>query len=69
MNPPGWVLLDPGPLTLRDRELAIDRTCALAGNEYEWGVHVTIFAAAAKLTPEEVAVNAKAYVSAWKALR
>lgn len=51
-------LLDPGPLSLRDRELVIDRTCALAGNEYEWGVHVATFAAAAKLTPEEVAATA-----------
>jgi len=53
-------LLDPGPLSLRERELVIDRTCALAGNEYEWGVHVAIFAAAAKLTSEEVAATAGA---------
>lgn len=53
-------LLDPGPLSLRDRELVIDRTCALAGNEYEWGVHVTIFAAAAKLSADEVAATAGA---------
>jgi alkylhydroperoxidase family enzyme len=53
-------LLDPGPLSLRDRELVIDRTCALAGNEYEWGVHVSIFADAAKLTPEDVAATAGA---------
>ncbi|TAJ72396.1 MAG: carboxymuconolactone decarboxylase family protein [Phenylobacterium sp.] len=51
-------LLDAGPLSLRERELVIDRTCALAGNEYEWGVHVAIFAAPAKLTPEEVAATA-----------
>lgn len=51
-------LLDPGPLPLRARELVIDRTCALADNEYEWGVHVTIFAAAAGLTPDEVAATA-----------
>lgn len=51
-------LLDPGPLSLRERELVIDRTCALAGNEYEWGVHVTIFAGPAGLTPEEVAATA-----------
>jgi alkylhydroperoxidase family enzyme len=53
-------LLDPGPLSLRDRELVIDRTCALAGNEYEWGVHVAIFAGAAKLSAEEVAATANA---------
>lgn len=51
-------LLDRGPLGLRERELLIDRTCALAGNEYEWGVHVSAFAAAARLTPEEVAATA-----------
>src|ERR1700754_362534 len=45
-------LLDPGPLSLREREIVIDRTCAL--NEYEWGVHVAIFAKAAHLTEEEV---------------
>jgi alkylhydroperoxidase family enzyme len=47
-------LLDRGPLGLRERELVIDRTTALAGCEYEWGVHVRIFAGAARLTPEEV---------------
>src|SRR6201991_1626555 len=47
-------LLDPGPLSLRQREIVIDRTCALNGCEYEWGVHVAIFAAAAKLTDEQV---------------
>src|ERR1700744_4807510 len=47
-------LLDPGPLSLREREIVIDRTCALNRCEYEWGVHVAIFPAAAKLTDEEV---------------
>jgi alkylhydroperoxidase family enzyme len=47
-------LLDPGPLSLREREIVIDRTCALNKCEYEWGVHVAIFAGAAKLTEEEV---------------
>ena len=32
----------------------IDRTCALTGCEYEWGVHVAIFASAAGLTEEQV---------------
>jgi len=36
-------LLDRGPLSLRHRELMIDRTCARLGNEYEWGVHVALF--------------------------
>ena len=47
-------LLDPGPLSLRQREIVIDRTCANTGCEYEWGVHITAFAAAAKLTDEQV---------------
>ncbi len=54
----GGSLLDRGPLDLRQRELVIDRTCALAGCEYEWGVHVAIFAEAARLSPEEVAATA-----------
>ncbi len=36
-------LLDRGRLTLRQRELMIDRTTALCGSEYEWGVHVAFF--------------------------
>lgn len=55
----GGSLLDRGPLSLRDRELVIDRTCALAGNEYEWGVHITIFAGAARLTPDEIAATVR----------
>jgi alkylhydroperoxidase family enzyme len=47
-------LLDRGPLSLREREIVIDRTCALTKCEYEWGVHVANFAAAAHLTEEEV---------------
>jgi alkylhydroperoxidase family enzyme len=47
-------LLDRGPLTLREREIVIDRTCALNGCEYEWGVHVATFAGPARLTDEEV---------------
>jgi alkylhydroperoxidase family enzyme len=47
-------LLDRGPLTLRQREIVIDRTCALTGCEYEWGVHVATFAQAAHLSADEV---------------
>ena len=47
-------LLDRGPLTLREREIVIDRTCALNACEYEWGVHVATFAQAAHLTEAEV---------------
>jgi alkylhydroperoxidase family enzyme len=37
-------LVDRGHLTLREREIVIDRTTALCGSEYEWGVHVAFFA-------------------------
>lgn len=47
-------LLDRGPLSLREREIVIDRTCALTGCEYEWGVHIATFAQAARLTDEQV---------------
>lgn len=40
-------LLDPGALSLRERELVILRTTARCGSEYEWGVHVAFFGAAA----------------------
>jgi len=47
-------LLDRGPLSLREREIVIDRTCALARCEYEWGIHVAIFAERARLTDAQV---------------
>lgn len=47
-------LLDKGHLTLRQREVVIDRTTALCRSEYEWGVHVAIYAAKAGLTEEQV---------------
>jgi alkylhydroperoxidase family enzyme len=37
-------LLDKGPLSLRQREILIDRTTARLGCEYEWGVHIALFA-------------------------
>src|SRR6476646_5135436 len=37
-------LLDKGHLTLRQREIVIDRVTARCGSEYEWGVHVAFFA-------------------------
>ena len=47
-------LLDPGQLTLRQREIVIDRTTALSGSEYEWGVHITFFAARAGLSEAQI---------------
>jgi alkylhydroperoxidase family enzyme len=60
-------LLDPGPLALRDREIVIDRTTALANCEYEWGVHVAIFAEHAKLTEEQIIAtrSAKSDAPCW----
>jgi alkylhydroperoxidase family enzyme len=50
-------LLDKGPLTLRQREIVIDRTTAKLGCEYEWGVHVAFFAERIGFTPEHVAAT------------
>ena len=47
-------LLDKGHLSLRQRELVIDRTTALCRSEYEWGVHVALFADRVGLTAEQV---------------
>lgn len=47
-------LLDKGHLSLRDREIVIDRTTARCGSEYEWGVHIAIFGASAGLTEAQI---------------
>src|SRR6201996_1798202 len=52
-------LLDGGPLSLREREIVIDRTCALTACEYEWGVHIAIFAKAAGLTEAQIDATVK----------
>jgi alkylhydroperoxidase family enzyme len=52
-------LLDKGPLSLRQREIVIDRTTARLGCEYEWGVHVAFFAERVGFTPEQVANTAR----------
>ena len=45
----GAGLLDKGHLTLRQREIVIDRVTARCGSQYEWGVHIAIFAKRAGL--------------------
>jgi alkylhydroperoxidase family enzyme len=53
----GWgryYLSRQSALTLRQRELVIDRTTALCGADYEWGVHVAAFAGKAGLTPGQL---------------
>jgi len=47
-------LLDRGPVSLRHREIVIDRTCARCGCAYEFGVHVAFFAQRVALTPAQV---------------
>ena len=51
-------LLDRGPVSLRHREIVIDRTCARCGCAYEWGVHIAFFGARVALTPEQVHATA-----------
>ena len=41
-------------LSVRHREMVIDRTTALCGAEYEWGIHVAHFATKAALTDAQV---------------
>jgi alkylhydroperoxidase family enzyme len=50
-------LVDKGPLSLRQREVVIDRTTAKLGCEYEWGVHIAFFADPSGFTPEHVAAT------------
>ena len=52
-------LLDPGSISIAEREIMILRTTARCGSEYEWGVHVKIFAARAGLTPAQIAASAQ----------
>jgi len=51
-------LLDKGSLSLRQREIAIDRTTARLGCEYEWGVHIALFASKAGFGPAEISATA-----------
>ena len=50
-------LLDKGTLSLRQRELAILRTCARCRAEYEWGVHVAIFAPHTGMGADDIAAT------------
>jgi alkylhydroperoxidase family enzyme len=60
-------LLDRGLLTLRQREIVIDRTCVLNDCEYEWGVHIAFFAAKVKLTPRQIAATVDGGEADWSA--
>ena len=50
----GGSLLDRGPLSLREREIVIDRTTAMSGCDYEWGIHVRLFAERAGLSQAQI---------------
>jgi alkylhydroperoxidase family enzyme len=60
----GGGLLDPGHLTLREREIVIHRVCALNGAAYEWGVHAALFAGAAGLDAEQLAATTVSEIAA-----
>ena len=51
-------LLDKGPLGLREREIVIDRTAARCGCDYEWGIHVALFAQRVELNEAQVSDTA-----------
>ena len=48
-------LLDRGHLTIRQREIVIDRVTASCDAEYEWGVHIAVYADKAGLTERQIA--------------
>ena len=60
-------LLDKGALSLRQREIVIDRTTARLGCEYEWGVHIALFAERVKLDAAQIdaIVKAPANAACW----
>lgn len=57
-------LVDRGSITLREREIVIDRTCARCGSAYEWGVHMAFYRERAGFTEEQVAGTHAADVDA-----
>ena len=50
----GGSLLDDSLFDPREREIIINRACARAACEYEWGVHVVAFAKAASLSRADI---------------
>lgn len=63
----GGGLLDTGHLTVRQREIVIHRITAKCGSEYEWGVHMALFADRVGFTPGQrrALVNGEASDRAW----
>jgi alkylhydroperoxidase family enzyme len=60
-------LLDRGSITLREREIVVNRATARCGSEYEWGVHIAFFAEATALTAAQIhaTVHADADDPCW----
>ena len=58
-------LTDKGTLTLREREIAIARTCARCGAEYEWGVHMAFFGARVGFGETEQRATLVAGANCW----
>ncbi|MEM8696952.1 MAG: carboxymuconolactone decarboxylase family protein [Pseudomonadota bacterium] len=52
-------LIDKGPLPMRERELVIFRTAARIGADYEWGMHVRLFAEQCDIGEQELEALAK----------
>lgn len=50
----GYELSRSLSLSMRDREIVIDRTCARCNCEYEWGVHLAFFADRAELDHAQI---------------
>jgi alkylhydroperoxidase family enzyme len=67
MRPLGAGILGHGRVAPREREIVIHRTCARAGAEYEWGVHVIAYGRPLGLTDEQIAatVHGNADDPAW----
>jgi alkylhydroperoxidase family enzyme len=67
MRPLGAGILGHGRVDPREREIVIHRTCARAGAEYEWGVHVLAFGKPLGLSDQQIAatVNGSAEDPAW----
>lgn len=59
MRPLGAGILGHGLLEPREREIVIHRTCARAGAEYEWGVHVLAFGGPLGLTEQQIAATVR----------
>jgi alkylhydroperoxidase family enzyme len=63
----GYELSKRLSLTMRDREIIIDRTCARCRCEYEWGIHIAFFAERVGLTSAQISslTHGNAFDTCW----